>query len=181
MTVIVAAEAANVVVMGADSFSGNSSHFHRTKTAKLFRRGRLLIGCSTDWRFTQLMRWKLAPPQPHRDQPIEEYMATVLADAIRSCLSENGYTTKKDEHEQGGSALIALRGELYKLQADFDLTRSADGYTAIGAGVDLALGALALSHKLGDPASVAVDEALAATARHSPWVAPPFVTMDTGP
>lgn len=174
MTVIAGCAYDGQVHMAADSLSSSYMQANESAEAKLFRvafpGGVALVGCTTSWRFLQIMKYRLRPPVYRGTDP-DEFMALGFSDAVRACMKKHGWK----EGKKGGYALIGFAGNLYLLQDEFDITRPAYGYGAVGAGEDLALGAMAAVWATADVADVPVIGVRAACL-HSPWCEEPIVT-----
>lgn len=190
MTVIVGVEArGGGVVVGGDSLSSGHYSASPSTEAKVFRvriptqipgeHDEVLIGCTSSWRFLQILKHRLRPPIVGDQEP-DVYMATGFSDAVRQCLATHGWA-KKGDRSSGGFAVVGFRGGAYLLQDEFDVTRPACGYVAVGAGEDLASGALAaLTQDLEQRPTLAraqkiTTQALRAACLHSPWCELPLV------
>jgi hypothetical protein len=102
-------------------------------------------------------------------------MSTWFVNAVRSCLKSGGYASTEHGRESGGTFLVGYHGRLYEVWDDFQVGRPAAGYTAIGCGGDLAIGALYATRDDNPTLRVAV--ALAAAEQFSAGVRGPFTTM----
>lgn len=179
MTVIVGVEHNGGSTIAADSLSASPAHCHRSGASKIVRHEKagLLIGFTTAWRFGQLLRYELDPPKHWQDEAgkpdADEWVATELAKAIKKTLVEAEWATKENERREGGFALIAYRGRIYRLQDEFDIVRTGEGYDAVGAGDSIALGALYALAGRTEGASRA-RAAVEAACRHSPWCGGPI-------
>jgi len=174
MTCIVAIETRAGVVMGGDSFVGAGTTGADLGAApKLFRRGGWLCGVAGSSRVANLlehaMRWPKASPKATEREAVAvaRAMAKLLA-ADEFCVeSEEGRTSLYSE------IILAACGRAYVVGGDLAVHRSAHGYTAVGCGAPIALGALAvMPAKM--PARERVTLALEAAARHSSGVRGPF-------
>lgn len=193
MTVIVGVAAEDTAFVGADTLSGNSGWKNESATPKLHRhsvpggwrisgggsharptRFPLLIGTTSTWRWSQIARWRLDPPEDGRDDP-DEYMAVDFSDHLRELLSDLGYAEKENAKETADArAVIAYRGRIYAVQSDYDVIRPAEGYYAVGAGRYIASGAVYLATAAGWEPKERVLAGLRAAAAHNPFCAPPF-------
>ena len=171
-----------VIYMGCDS-AGVGGWYSRQNRVdpKIYRVKDMLIGFTTSFRMGQLLGYSLTPPHHHVDVPIEKYMATTFVNAVRECLKAGGWATKDKEVESGGIFLVAYKGRIFEIQADYQVAEGEEPYNAVGCGQDLALGSLFTSERSvlgsGDHASIArarVEAALQAAAAFSAGVHPPF-------
>lgn len=160
------------VVLGADSIGSNS----HTKTAradrKVFRNGDFVMGFTSSYRMGQLLRYKFAPPRRHADTDVFAYMVVDFVEAVRTCLKQGGYARSDNGEDSGGTFLVGYQGRLFKIENDFQVGESVDGYDACGSGDEVALGALFAT--AGQGPHERVRKALEASAHFSRGVGPPF-------
>ncbi len=161
--------------MGADSAGVAGLSVTIRADTKIFRNGEFILGFTSSFRMGQLLRYSLVPPAP-RDWDLDRFMATEFVQSVRDCLREGGFARNESGVESGGTFLAALRGQLYRIDSDFQIGRSVDSYDAAGCGEEFALGSL---HGSGDlPPVERVRRALEAAAHHSGAVSPPFHILD---
>ena len=60
----------------------------------------------------------------------------------RNVLKEHGYVSISNNVESGGVFLVAVKGELFRIDDDFQVGHNNWGYDAVGCGVYYALGSL---------------------------------------
>jgi hypothetical protein len=175
MTCIVGVEYEGGVVLGADSFAGHEGVKCLTGVSKLLQLGPYGIGYTTSFRMGDLLRYslELLPPT---DDDVHRHLVKSVVPAVRDCLKAGGFAETDKGKEEGGIFLIAVRGQLFKIQADYAVLSLQHGYASCGAGLDVALGALASTELLLPNERVIV--ALEAAARHNPFVSGPFDTID---
>lgn len=143
MTCIVAAKAQDgSIVMGSDAAGSDAWSLIVLNDPKIYRVGSMLIGFTTSFRMGQLLGHSLTLPEHHSDVPVERYMRTSFADAVRSCLKAGGYAKTENQVESGGVFLVAYKGRVFQVQADFSVIENGRGYDACGSGYMLALGSL---------------------------------------
>lgn len=181
MTVIAGlADDQRTVWIGADS-AGTQENGRLTLRSdpKAFMIGPLLIGGTTSFRMLQLLRFHLVVPEyiPSRDDDPYRFMVTKVVDAVRDCLKTGGFAARRDEQEEGGSFLVGFAGHLYCIEDDYQVREAAEGYDAIGAGAELALGSLHTTSSLQNCFTPAerVSLALQAAQAHSAFVREPFL------
>lgn len=149
MTCIVAIEDDNGVTMMADSASVADYHRRKTDLQKVFKTGNFLIGYTTSFRFGQLLQYKMIVPEQECKDDLE-YLATVFIDAVRECLSENGWKkAETDGEEVGGNFLLGYKGKLYRVDSDFQCNRHSAGYDSVGYACVPALASLHTSQIIG--------------------------------
>jgi hypothetical protein len=71
-----------------------------------------------------------------------EYLHTLWLDSLRQCFNDGNFATVVNNEQEGGNFLFGYRGELYDLEADFQIGRLALPYHSIGSGSSYALGAM---------------------------------------
>jgi ATP-dependent protease HslVU (ClpYQ) peptidase subunit len=171
VTCIVGIEHDGHVTIGADSIGIAGLSMTIRADTKVFRNGEYVMGFTSSFRMGQLLRYTLVPPSPF-DWDIDRFMATEFVSVVRDCLREGGYARSDQGSESGGTFLVGIRGQLYRIDEDYQIARSVDLYDAVGCGEEFALGSLHGSGDL-DPAD-RVQLALEAAAHHSAGVSPPF-------
>jgi ATP-dependent protease HslVU (ClpYQ) peptidase subunit len=172
MTAIVGLVHNDTVYLGGDS-AGVAGHRLTVRSdAKVFVTGPYVMGFTTSFRMGQLLRYAFQPPEPEGD--LERHMATTFIDAVRETLKTGGWLTKDNEKEQGGTFLVGVHGRLFDVHGDFQVGEAADGYTAVGCGHEIALGALYASERTRMAPQRRLRLALEAAERFSSGVRGPF-------
>lgn len=174
MTCIVGYVEGGVVHLGADSLGvgGNSKTTRADK--KVFRRGPFVIGFTTSFRMGQILQYQLVVPEQKENVTDHEFMCTVFIDACRKVLMECGMAKSENEVETAGTFLVGYRGNLYTIEADYQVGMTVEAYDSVGCGSDLALGAMhALSGADCDPYD-RIQMALEAAENFSSGVGGPF-------
>jgi hypothetical protein len=142
---------------------------------KVFKNGEFLFGFTSSFRMGQLLRYAFTPPAAKEGQDLYSYMVTDFINAVRDCLKNGGFAAKDKEEESAGEFLVGFRGRLFKIQSDYNVSESADGYDACGCAEDVVLGALFATRTWGaHEAPSRISVALAAAERHSGGVRGPF-------
>lgn len=173
MTCIVGLVDGGDVWIGGDSAaSRESGELTLRRDPKVFRRGEYLIGFTDSWRMGQLLRYRLAVPERPGSVELFEWMATEFVDAVRRCLSEGGFAHIDNNVEEGGGFLVAVGGRLFGVDSDYQVGEDLSGYSAVGCGAEVALGALAATRDLGG--RIRVKRALEAAELHMNGVRRPF-------
>lgn len=157
----------------------------RSDDTKLFFAGEqreYLIGVCGGLRALQAVKYGVRypvwrEPEPGEPEPnVHAFVVDSVVRAIRKGLRRFGVNWNESFDAE---LLVAFRGRLFSIDSDFGVFESSDGYMAIGAGADLALGALAaldisrddLGERVCDTARIA----MRAASRHSaaacaPWL-----------
>jgi ATP-dependent protease HslVU (ClpYQ) peptidase subunit len=179
MTCIVGIRDRGSVIIGGDSAGVSGYSVTVRADRKVFQNGPYIMGFTTSFRMGQLLHRSLVPPVPPRASDLEGFMVTTFVDAVRECLKEGGYAETKDGAEIGGTFLVGVRGHLFEIGADYQVGIPADGYTAVGCGDDIALGAFYVTRGSSLTAAERASAALRAAAHHSGGVMAPFHLVTT--
>lgn len=178
MTCIVGIELQDGVLIGGDSAGTGGYRQSVRSDVKVWKAGEFVHGFTTSYRMGQLLRYNLSPPQtPHLEADEEErdkWMTTTYIDAVRKVLKEGGYAKVENGVELGGCYLVGWRGRLYRVDSDFQVGRSIEGFDAVGSGEDVAIGAMEVSS--GKPTE-RVRAALAAAEKYNAAVGGPFTLV----
>jgi ATP-dependent protease HslVU (ClpYQ) peptidase subunit len=175
MTCIVGLVSGSTVYVGADSASVMGWTSRVTRLPKVFQKGPFLIGYTSSFRMGQLLQHSLSvPPQGkgRADRDDMKYMVTVFAEHVRTLLKDKGVAKVESNAESGGQFLVGYRGHLYSVMSDFQVNEMADGYDAVGAGAEYALGALRALR--GVAPTTRVRRALEVSAHFNMAVSAPF-------
>jgi ATP-dependent protease HslVU (ClpYQ) peptidase subunit len=62
--------------------------------------------------------------------------------SLRKCMAVNGYNFEEDSKENRFQFIIAVGGEIFDVDQELSISKSADGVYAAGSGASYALGAL---------------------------------------
>ena len=175
MTCIVGLEHQDAVYIGADSAASAGWDIRETLMPKVFQRDAFLIGYTTSFRMGQLLWQHLEVRARHDDEDDVAYMICGFVEAVRECLKSHGYAKVDNNVEEGGRFLVGFGGQLFQVQADYSILRTADGFDAVGCGRSYALAAMkALSNM--EPVE-RVRGALEIAAYFSNGVAGPFTVL----
>jgi len=189
VTVVVGLVHGNGVLLGADSV-GVNGHGDRTIRAdpKVFNLSQAIaVGYTSSFRMGQLLRYHLPDDIRTSGRAGDHYEWAVckFVPAVRAALKSHGYAKVDNNVETGGAFLLAVYDRLFRVESDFQVAEAADCYDAVGAGGDVALGALAAlrtqSFASSDGAVLreVAELALKAACHHNVYCAPPFVFAET--
>lgn len=180
MTAIVGITDGKTVVIAGDSAGVGGGVTQPRLDAKVFTNGPYVIGHTSSFRMGQILRYAFeAPAPPDDEEGLHAFMCTDFINGVRQGLKEGGWASKNDEQEEGGSFLIGVRGRLFEIGEDYQVGELADGYTAVGCGAEIALGALHATHNAGLSLRARAIAALEAAAHFSTGVRPPFTVVET--
>jgi ATP-dependent protease HslVU (ClpYQ) peptidase subunit len=171
MTLIVGIVSDGAVWIAGDSFVGDSEYAIDSATKKVFRRSSgvddIIFGTAGDFRGENLLRQMIIPEHDHQ-VTAEQYINTVLVEAIREWFKEYGYTQSDDGKDtQDLTLMIGYQGRLFTMWINFDVIEAVN-YMAIGCGMYVGLGVLFATQDR-DPAS-RINMAMEAAAKHNPFV-----------
>lgn len=180
----------NAVYIGGDSASVSGSHLDKTRLRKVFKvsnqyGNKLIIGYTTSFRMGQLLQYSLKLPKHNKHKSDLEYLATDFIYQIRKSFKDGGYSTISQNEEEGGFFLVGYKDTLYKVNSDFHINTSKNGFDAVGSGKKFALGSIYTSlyhyHIEGTDkdAEELIYRALDTARSQSTNVCAPFYTLDT--
>lgn len=177
MTCIVAVADEGRVWVGGDSAGVSGWSLHVRADEKVFSNGPFVMGFTSSFRMGQLLRYCLVPPEKDPESDLDRYMVTSFVDAVRKCLKDGGFARKKEESESGGTFIVGIGGSLFVVEDDYQISKQACGYAAVGSGDQIAAGALYASKHLEPEKRIVM--ALEAAEAHSSGVRGPFVIRHT--
>lgn len=191
MTCIVGIIDNGEIVMGGDSSIVRTGWEIRTiNQPKIFRSGKLLIGCSGSLRFRQIIENVFPVLDMYLDPKgsLENHMIKNVVPVLKNGIKASGCmeTTEDGTDSVNGTLLIGIsggqigscaKGQLIEIGTGFEVVAQAE-YGAIGSGSTTALGSLfSTKHGLEDPVS-RVLIALRAAAMYHCDVRAPFLIMN---
>ena len=163
------------VLMGGDSAGVANLDICIRKDEKVFRVSDFVIGCTDSFRMIQLLRFSFNPPQIGNIE-VYEYMCTDFINKVKECFRNGGYLQKYEEgDDKGGSFLVGYKNRLFKVENDFQVAETFDGYDSVGCGFAYALGSLRTTDNQSYSAQERVDLALKSAEYFSAGVSSPFV------
>jgi hypothetical protein len=183
MTCIAGLVHEGVVYIGGDSAGVADFQITRRADAKVFRKGPYVFGFTDSFRMGQLLHYSFKPPAPTSKElsHFEKFMVTRFMDAVRNCLREGGYAKVQDKQEEGGTFLVGAYARLFNIGSDYQVGEALDRYDAVGAGEDIAKGALYALRAHAMPPEMKLRVALEASERWCSAVCSPFNVVSTTP
>ncbi|WP_426730217.1 hypothetical protein [Myxococcus faecalis] len=173
MTCIAGVVARGRVYLGGDSAGVAGYELTVRADTKVFSTGPFLVGFTSSFRMGQVLRHAFSPPPlPKRPGALGRYMVVDFVDAVRAALKDKGWAAKQSEQELGGTFLVGVSGHLFRVESDYQVAESRDGFDAVGCGSEAARGALFAARHLKPEARVRM--ALRAAERFSAGVRGPF-------
>lgn len=181
MTCIVAYADGKNVWMGGDSAGVSWHQLTIRADEKVFLNDGYLMGFTSSFRMGQLLRYRFTPPRRHPSDDLTQFMSTEFVDAVRKCFKDHGYAHVRDNEETGGTFLVGIEGQIFKIESDYQVGKPMLPFDAAGCGEELALGALfAMATRGGKlkPQEV-IETALTAAEAFSGWVRRPWTVLST--
>jgi ATP-dependent protease HslVU (ClpYQ) peptidase subunit len=174
MTVVVAVLSdENDVIIGSDSAGISETDLEIRKDPKLFVKNGCIFGFCGSYRVCQLVRYHFSFPTFHAHDKVDplEYMVTKFIVPLRTLLKEY----EVDKESEDFSFIIGFKKHIFTVSADLQVAEQRDGFCAIGAGAQIAKGALYVAKKAGCfSAKNAVVMGLKAAERYCTDVRGPF-------
>jgi len=165
------------IYIGGDSAGVSGYSLTVRNDEKVFRNGEFLIGYTSSFRMGQLLRYKFKPPFHMPSKSIYEYMVCDFIESVRECFKEGGYNEKRLEVDEGGSFLVGYRGNLFKVENDYQIGKSKYPFTSTGCGHELALGSLHTSVSFELTPKERINLALEVTEKCCAGVRSPFTIL----
>lgn len=173
MTCVVGIEDGSRVLIAGDSAGAANGTRTTRADEKVFLVDTVAFGFTNSFRMGQLLRYSLVLPDlPADREDLERWMSVDFINAVRKCLKRRGYARCSDDGEEGGTFLVGIGSQLFRVTSDYQVGRSLYGYDAIGCAEAVALGALHATSERS--ARFRAQRALEAAAEHSTGVSPPF-------
>lgn len=175
MTVVVGIRDGGRVLLAADAESQRGYVRVETARPKVFRVGPFAFGVSGPPAVNQAIHYRLAASLPPivNDEDAATFAATELRDAIIAALEAARLVRAQDgairlgPDEDGPCLLVAFGPHLFAMDRDTSIEAARDAYLAIGAGDEVAYGALAATEDLGWSAQRRANAAIWAANRHA--------------
>lgn len=144
MTIIVGVKTPDgKVLLGADSQGSAGYNSIDRADPKVFITHGIGYGFTSSYRMGQVLRYHSEDVVSElRNTDVYGYVVTCLVPMWRRILKEHGYTAVNNNEETGGVFLVAIDGELFKVEEDFQVGESKKPYAAAGCGTNYALGNL---------------------------------------
>lgn len=183
MTCIVGIEHEGDVWIGGDSAGVAGYAMTVRADTKVFTRDRggerWAFGFAGSFRVGQLLRYALDFPVPDPDEDLDAFMVTKFVDALRLALAEGGALLVAKGVEEGEPFLVGVRGQLFRIEEDFQVGRAVAPFSAVGCGDAIACGAMHALADVDQTPARKITAALKAAERYSAGVRAPFLVVST--
>ena len=144
MTCIIALKHNKKVYMAGDSGAIGTNEWSVSPDPKVFViDNEIAFGFTSSFRMGQVLQYKFTMPTRQRGDSDDKYIRVSVIDRIIEVFTENKVITNVEGRPlECGTFLIGYRGEIYEVQDDMSVLRNALPYMSIGAGEDVANGAM---------------------------------------
>lgn len=177
MTCIIAMEHNGVAFLGSDSFLGGAFIRDQIDRPKFFEKGtRFFIAFAGGLRGAQIVEHGITFRKLRKGEDEEAYLVTEVSQKLQAAFTKAGANIKDDGNvDTHDSCFIAcINGKVFIIQTDYSVIRSRHGFTAVGAGQEYALGAMAILKSEKISPKEKIQRALEVAADLSPQVCSPF-------
>jgi ATP-dependent protease HslVU (ClpYQ) peptidase subunit len=146
MTTLAAVQGDGWCVIGAESRATDEDGFPMdvSHVGKVFQSGPCLIAAAGSSRGCNILQFAWTAPAYGKSKSTDEYITKTLIPAMRKAFNEAGFETKPNESsaEVDNEFLVAIKGVIYNIEANYAWERCAVGIYTAGSGGKIALGAL---------------------------------------
>lgn len=174
MTCIVGLVENGTVYIGSDSAGVSGFDLRIRQDDKVFVKNGMAFGFTDSFRMGQILRYSFSIPDHDPRKDDYEYLCTDFIDALIRCFKEKGYAMIKDNEVFGGTFLIGYKGNLYRVENDFQVGKVKQRYDSCGCGENYALGALRVLEESSKEPVAIVEYALSVAEYFSAGVRAPF-------
>jgi len=178
MTTIIGVETEQGAIVAADALTCDERDGRRYKHSSIPKitpvKDFLIAGAGLAF-VCDVVQQKWIPPSPtitekKTPENLYKFMINKVMPSLRKTLIDSGYERTPYEHRHGEAdftLLLAVDGRIFEIDDDYGVTKTEDGFYAIGSGGSFALGALY--------AGANWEESLQIACKLSVFSEPPFV------
>lgn len=143
MTAIVGIQLKDRAVIAADALiTYNGKKYESTSMVKIFEKAGYTFGFAGDSQAADIAAYLWTPPRiAYTKDPVTFLVGTVLP-SLRKAMTEHGYVIDANDKDAGWDALIIINGNMFEIDHFFSWSKDDRGYYGVGAGGDIALGAV---------------------------------------
>ena len=146
MTTIIGLEYPKSAIIVADSQTtdeGGRIYTH-PEVEKISANGSFLIAGSGETLPCDIAQhiWDSPIPTKQDREDLYRFMIKKAMPSLRKCMTETGYNFDEDTKETRFQFIIAVGGEIFDVDQELSISKSADGVYAAGSGAAYALGAI---------------------------------------
>jgi ATP-dependent protease HslVU (ClpYQ) peptidase subunit len=179
------------VYMAGDGIGvGSDGSVQPRRNKKVFTTGEFVIGYAGSYRVGQVIEHQFVPPSLDRSSgSLQSYMVSFFIPALMEAMANHSGVASDDASNPfGANLLVGVRGMLFGIESDYQVSEPDSKFWAIGAGADLCLGAMSAlvgndgdwvsSKDVPNPTKI-LGDALSIAARFDTSVGPPFMVAVT--
>lgn len=167
--------------MLGDAYSSFGETASSDTRHKVWTHADMVFGTAGHIRSILVFRYGFKFPPMQDDQDEDAYMRYTVPKALREHLREQVHVVTENGGEDFNlGILIGWRGRLWRISEDLAVTEAVRGYSAIGSGMEIALGSLCTTETLTDTLTPQerLELAAQATAEHIDTVRAPFTLVE---
>jgi ATP-dependent protease HslVU (ClpYQ) peptidase subunit len=138
MTCIVALKENGKIYFGADKALSDSYTMRRMSYNKIFKKGKYIIGYTGSPRMGQLLEHSIELPDPPEGGIDLHFMISLFIESVRKGFKEYGFSEIENNKEKGGTFIIGVDGEIFKVYSDFQVSTFENNFVCCGSGDDFA-------------------------------------------
>jgi ATP-dependent protease HslVU (ClpYQ) peptidase subunit len=146
MTTLIGLEYKDSCFIVADSRTTDESGriYTHPEVQKISENGMFLIAGSGETLPCDIAQHVWVPPVPTKQDrnDLYHFMIVKAMPSLRKCMVENGYNFDEDNKETRFQFIMAVGGEIFDVDQELSISKSADGVYAAGSGAPYALGAI---------------------------------------
>lgn len=146
MTTIIGLEYKDKCFIVADSQTTDADGkiYSHPEVKKITENGSFLIAGSGETLACDIAQhiWESPVPTKQDREDLYRFMITKAMPSLRKCMTENGYNFDEDTKETRFQFIMAVGGEIFDVDQELSISKSADGVYAAGSGAAYALGAI---------------------------------------
>lgn len=142
MTVLIGIVEDNVMYLAADSIGASQHYKEVRRDSKIFRKKDMLISCTHTFRFRDIVKHEFELPEHPKKMSVEKYIVTKFISNLRILQKKLGHVGSDKDGDLGCGLLIAYRGNLIRIEADFQYAQHRMEYDSLGSGQNLARASL---------------------------------------
>jgi ATP-dependent protease HslVU (ClpYQ) peptidase subunit len=146
MTTIIGLQYEDSCFIVADSRTTDESGriYTHPEVQKISENGMFLIAGSGETLPCDIAQHVWIPPVPTKQDrdDLYHFMIVKAMPSLRKCMSENGYNFEEDSKDTRFQFIMAVGGEIFDVDQELSISKSADGVYAAGSGAPYALGAI---------------------------------------
>lgn len=146
MTTIIGIEHKDRCFIVADSQTTDAEGriYSHPEVKKISENGMFLIAGSGETLPCDIAQHIWEPPTPTKQdrEDLYHFMIVKAMPSLRKCMTENGYNFDEDTKETRFQFIMAVGGEIFDVDQELSISKSADGVYAAGSGAAYALGAI---------------------------------------